>query len=188
MPTKTQTPVVKIVKKALPSVVSITMTKNLAGLESIFKLSGQTQSKTPKRNRMKMGGGSGFIVTSDGIVLTNRHVMEEPKADYALVLHNGEKVKPKILGIDNIKTIWSNLEKYQATKINNDAVDYALLINVLFQNNNHLNILKEAVRITRRGGKILIVDWNEGRFQIGPRPEDKLGISEIMAIAATLNS
>ena len=103
--TKTQTPVVKIVKKVLPSVVSITMTKNLVGLESIFKLSGQTQSKIPKRDRTKVGGGSGFIVSSDGIVLTNRHVMEEPKADYTLVLHNGEKVKPKILGIDEIHDI-----------------------------------------------------------------------------------
>ena len=105
MPTKTQSPIVKIVKKALPSVVSITMTKNLAGLESIFKLSNQGHSLASRKKRTKVGGGSGFIVSKDGIVLTNRHVMEDSKADYTFVLHDGQKAKPKILGIDAIHDI-----------------------------------------------------------------------------------
>lgn len=105
MPAKTQSPIVKIVKKTLPSVVSITMTKSLASLESIFQLSKQSPANIPKKKKVKVGGGSGFIVSKDGLVLTNRHVMEDEKADYTLVLHNGEKVKLKILGVDPIHDI-----------------------------------------------------------------------------------
>ena len=130
-------------------------------------------------------GGAGYFVLQAGQLIGNSGVV------YAVdILKNvlgNVQTRAKILGIDNIKTIWSNLEKYQATKINNNTVDFTLLINVLFQNNNHLNILKEATRITRIGGKILIVDWNEGRFQIGPKPEDKVSIEKIMAITQTLN-
>jgi serine protease Do len=105
MPVKTQSTIVKIVKKNLASVVSITMTKNLTSLESMFQLSKQSPSPIPRKKRVKVGGGSGFIVSKDGIVLTNRHVMEDTKADYIIVLHNGEKIKPKILGIDPIHDI-----------------------------------------------------------------------------------
>ncbi len=105
MPVKTQSTIVKIVKKCLPSVVSITMTKNLASIESMFQLSKQSPSPIPKKKRVKVGGGSGFIVSKDGIILTNRHVMEDAKADYTIVLHNGEKHKPRVLGIDPIHDI-----------------------------------------------------------------------------------
>ena len=130
-------------------------------------------------------GGAGYFVLQTAQLVGSSGVVYA--VDILKNVLSNVSTRAKILGIDNIKTVWSDLEKYQATKINNDTVDYALLINVLFQNNNHLNILKEAVRITRKGGKILIVDWNEGRFSIGPRPENKISIEEVMSIAMTLN-
>ncbi len=81
------------------------MTKNLAGFESLFKLSQQQPSPPSKKKRVKAGGGSGFIVDKEGTVLTNRHVVEDLKADYTVVLNDGTKAKPKILAVDPIHDI-----------------------------------------------------------------------------------
>ena len=45
--------------------------------------------------------------------------------------------------VNNIKTIWANLEMYGLTKINSNFLDLALLINILFQSNKKFEILKE---------------------------------------------
>ena len=130
-------------------------------------------------------GGAGFFV------LQSAQVVGPQGKVYAVdilksALSNVE-TRAKLLGFKNIKTIWSNLEKYGATKINDGEIDFTLLINVLFQNKKHLDILKEAARMTKKNGKILVVDWQEGRFPIGPKPEDKIPISQLMTLAQTLN-
>ena len=80
-----------------------------------------------------------------------------------LILKNIDN-RAKMLGFDNIKTIWSNLENYGATEINDGSMDYAFLINVLFQNKKPETILREAARLLRKGGKILVVDWKMVNF------------------------
>ncbi|HRY63180.1 MAG TPA: methyltransferase domain-containing protein, partial [Patescibacteria group bacterium] len=68
----------------------------------------------------------------------------------------------------------SNLEEYGATDINDATIDYACLINVLFQNKKPETILREAARMLRRGGKLLVIDWKQGRFPFGPVAEIKV--------------
>jgi len=97
------------------------------------------------------------------------------------------ETRAQLLSLRNIRPIWSNLEKFGATNINNDALDFALLINILFQNKNQLEILKEATRMLKKGGKLLVVDWQVGRFPIGPKPEDKIAPEKIIEMANSLN-
>ncbi len=82
--------------------------------------------------------------------------------------------RAKMLGFNNIRTVWSNLEEYGATDINDATIDYACLINVLFQNKKPETILREAARMLRRGGKLLVIDWKQGRFPFGPVAEIKV--------------
>lgn len=83
-----------------------------------------------------------------------------------VVKGNLESIKnsAKIENLTQIETIWSNLEVYNGTKIKNEFLDSVLLIGILHQSDKYKDILKEAIRMLKPGGKILIVEWNEENF------------------------
>ena len=81
--------------------------------------------------------------------------------------------KARMAGLHNIKTVWSNLEIVGAAKINDSLADFDLLINVLFQSKKHYEILAEAARILKKGGKLLVIDWSNGSSGLTP-PSDML--------------
>jgi ubiquinone/menaquinone biosynthesis C-methylase UbiE len=95
------------------------------------------------------------------------------------VLQNIESRK-KQFDYKNVKVIKSNIEKFGATKINNDYLDFALIINVLFQIKKQEDFLKEVTRTVKSGGKILVIDWEEGRFSIGPEAKNKIKSQDIV--------
>jgi S1-C subfamily serine protease len=47
----------------------------------------------------KVGGGTGFIISSDGLILTNKHVVSDPKAEYTVYLNDGRKFKTEVLAL-----------------------------------------------------------------------------------------
>ncbi len=49
--------------------------------------------------KQKIGGGTGFIVSSDGLIVTNKHVVSDSKAEYTVYLNDGRKFKAEILAI-----------------------------------------------------------------------------------------
>ena len=81
--------------------------------------------------------------------------------------------KAKQEGLYNIKTIWTNLEIVGATKIK-EQLDYVLLINTLFQSKAHQEMLKEAYRLLKDGGKFLLVEWKASSGPIGPAQDIKV--------------
>ncbi|HBF67190.1 MAG TPA: hypothetical protein DDW36_02075 [Candidatus Magasanikbacteria bacterium] len=68
-----------------------------------------------------------------------------------------------------IELVWSNLEKYGATTIPAGSLDVAFLINVLNQSPHHDAILKEAARLLRPGGVLLVVDWERLDAPFAPK-------------------
>lgn len=54
-----------------------------------------------RENRsVEIGGGSGFIYSSDGYILTNKHVVSEPGAEYTAVLFDGTELDATVIARD----------------------------------------------------------------------------------------
>jgi len=117
MPEKS--PIVKLVKKCAPAVISIIITKNLPKLENFpdffpFLPFGFNPKELYKQippemfdehGRVKIGGGSGFFVSKDGLILTNKHVVIDPNANYTVMTNEGKKYQAKVVARDPINDV-----------------------------------------------------------------------------------
>lgn len=97
--------IVEVAKKVCPGVITIVVSKDLPKIEGFYFLPfGGQEFVMPKikkgKEKTKIGGGSGFIVSSDGYVLTCDHVVGDPEADYAVILDPKHKYRVKILAKD----------------------------------------------------------------------------------------
>lgn len=95
--------------------------------------------------------------------------------------------KARLIGLKNVKTVWANLEKYNSTKIPDYTVDVVLIKNMLWQSRNHAEVIKEAERILKPGGKILVVEWKKNASPVGPPIAHRVDRSEVEKLALQFN-
>ena len=104
-------PIVSIAKKVCPAVITIVVSKDLPKIEGFYMLpfGGNNfvmpKIKKGKKEAVRIGGGSGFIISADGLVLTSRHVVEDPDAEYTVIVEPTKKYPAKILARDPINDI-----------------------------------------------------------------------------------
>jgi serine protease Do len=55
--------------------------------------------------RQEIGGGSGFLVSADGMIVTNRHVVDQEGAEYTVFLNDGSKHTAKVVARDQLNDI-----------------------------------------------------------------------------------
>jgi ubiquinone/menaquinone biosynthesis C-methylase UbiE len=101
-------------------------------------------------------------VGKDGVV-TAVDIMEEPL--------QALRAKADAAGFTNVKEVRANLEVLGNTKIPDGSQDLSAVVNVLFQSRQKGDIMAEAVRILKPGGKLLLVEWKKGAGGFGP-PDD----------------
>ncbi len=101
--------IIKVVNENSQAVVSIIVTKDLpvfeeyyiSPFEEFFGMEFQIPQYRQKGTEKKeIGGGTGFIISEDGMVLTNAHVVSEEEADYTVLTNDGKKYPAKVLASD----------------------------------------------------------------------------------------
>jgi len=104
-------PIVQIAKKVCPGVITIIVSKDLPKVEGFYMLPFRGREfimpkiEKGKREKTKIGGGSGFIISNDGYILTSCHVVADPKADYTIFLEPKIKYPAKVLARDPLNDI-----------------------------------------------------------------------------------
>ena len=107
--------IIDTVKSASPSVVSIIISKDLPVYEqqwvNPFGDFGQgfniqiPQYVQKGTQNQEVGAGSGFIVSTDGLVLTNKHVVSDTSADYTVLTSDGQKYTAKVVALDPVQDL-----------------------------------------------------------------------------------
>lgn len=100
--------IVNVVGQALPAVVSISVVKDISTTgRSYDSLNLQNRNEFNDHyyrqndfEEKEVGGGSGFFVSNDGYIVTNRHVVEDEKAIYYVQTSDGSKYKATFVGSD----------------------------------------------------------------------------------------
>lgn len=87
---------------------------------------------------------------------------------------------------ENVLTIWTDLEVFGATKIESGSLDVAMLINTLYLSHKRVEILREAIRMLKKGGRLLIVEWENIASPLGPPIEERVKEEAIKTAAPKL--
>lgn len=101
----------EIAKRVCKAVITIVISKNLPKLEGFYLMPYQGRGlmmpkfNAKKKESTKIGGGSGFIVSSDGYLITSQHVVADKTAEYTVVLEPNKKYLAKVLARDPIHDI-----------------------------------------------------------------------------------
>ena len=107
--------VTQLVKRAEPAVVAVLVTSDVPQDQTAFDstLGGMfdplypnspapvaPKPKSGKQPFIEVGGGSGFFVSADGVLVTNKHVVEFKDARYEVVTNDGAKYPATLLAKD----------------------------------------------------------------------------------------
>lgn len=97
-----------VVEKASPAVVSVVALKDISEYTnqfSFFGMPAQPNTTQGDGELSKVSSGTGFIITADGLVVTNKHVVADSAAEYAVILEDGTQLEAEVLDTDTLNDI-----------------------------------------------------------------------------------
>lgn len=115
--------VVQVVEEASPAVVSVVAAKDVPVIERFFvdpfsddplfrQFFGDggsgfriPQFRQKGTERQEVSSGTGFLVSADGLIITNRHVVADAAAEYTALFNDGRKKAAKVMARDPVQDL-----------------------------------------------------------------------------------
>lgn len=110
--------VVSVIKDIMPTVVSIVVGKDYDEIlrkqpyqlvvpfnEQYGAIMPEDELPHTKDGKIRIGGGSGFIIDPSGLILTNKHVVVDPEAEYLVALGSEDTHKARVLARDPLNDV-----------------------------------------------------------------------------------
>lgn len=111
--------VTSVVKNVSPAVVSVIATKDVPVFEEYYtspfgndeffnhffggiQVPQYRQKGTEKK---QVSSGTGFFVSADGLIITNKHVVQDAEAEYTIIKNDGGRLSAKVLARDSFQDI-----------------------------------------------------------------------------------
>ncbi|MEK7658310.1 MAG: trypsin-like peptidase domain-containing protein [Patescibacteria group bacterium] len=142
---KSNSPIIAIAKRVCPSVITVVVSKDLPKVDDFmsFPYGGKEYivpmpdkgGKKGKTEKTQIGGGSGFIISEDGYVITSNHVVADTTAEYTVILSPQKKYPAKVLSRNPINDI-------AVLRINGDNLPYIELAD-----SNNIELGEEVVAV-----------------------------------------
>lgn len=116
--------IIKIVEDVSSAVVSVIATKDFPVIEQYFvspfgdddffrqfippellPYFETPQYRQKGTENREVSSGTGFFISADGMLATNKHVVEDKEADYWIIMNDGRKLKAKVLALDPLQDV-----------------------------------------------------------------------------------
>lgn len=112
--------IIDAVSRSSPAVVSIVASKDVPIIEREYispfgndpffrQFFGEDfaipQLRQRGSERRDVASGTGFIVSADGYIVTNKHVVSDTAADYTVFMNDGAKLAAKVVGRDPVEDL-----------------------------------------------------------------------------------
>src|SRR3989344_3489734 len=115
------------------------------------------------------GAGSGFFTRAAARLVGGRGLV------WAVDVHQDMLPRLKNLalqeGLHNVEVVHGNVERAGGSNLPDENFDLVIVANLLFGAEHKEQIVKEAKRVLRKGGRALVIDWRDSFNGMGPHKD-----------------
>jgi len=109
------------------------------------------------------------LVGSDGLVYA---------VDIQKSVLSGIESRKKMEGVENVKTVWADIERPGGVRITESSLDLVLLVNNLFMAKEKSMLAKEILRLMTPGARLIVADWKITKAPFGPAVQNRVSAEE----------